>query len=96
MNEMQRDFYLKSEVDDKFGGMIIEKISKADFDDLTEKDPNTIYYVYDDAGNVTQYVGDAALSGGGGLVRGTTTVLMMAGQTQSGEIISGNATIIEE
>lgn len=67
MDEMQRDFYTKSEVNNKFGGMVLLKISKADFDELETKDPNTIYYVFDDSGNVTQYVGDAELSGGGGL-----------------------------
>ncbi len=64
MGEMQLDFYTKSEVDDKFGGMVIEKISQADFDALTVKDPSKIYYVYDDNGKVTQYVGDAKLGGG--------------------------------
>ena len=70
MDEMLRDFYTKPEVDDKFGGMILEKISKADFDALTEKDPNTIYYVYEDSGKVTQYIGDAELSSGSGTLFG--------------------------
>lgn len=65
MDEMQRDFYTKSEVNDKFGGMVLLKISKADFDELETKDPDTIYYVYDESGKVTQYVGDSELSSGG-------------------------------
>lgn len=64
MDEMQLDFYTKTEVDEKFGGMVIEKISKTDFDALTTKDPDTIYFVYDENGNIVQYIGDAALSGG--------------------------------
>lgn len=64
MGNMQRDFYTKPEVNDKFGGMVLLKISKADFDELTVKDPDTIYYVYDDSGKVTQYVGDSELSSG--------------------------------
>lgn len=66
MDEMLRDFYTKTEVDEKFGGMVLEKISKLDFDALTEKDPNTIYFVYEESGKVTQYIGDAELSGGQG------------------------------
>ena len=65
MDEMQRDFYTKSEVNDKFGGMVLLKISNADFDELETKDPDTIYYVYDESGKVTQYVGDSELSSGG-------------------------------
>lgn len=64
MDEMQRDFYTKSEVNNKFGGMVLLKISKADFDELETKDPDTIYYVYDESGKVTQYVGDSELSSG--------------------------------
>lgn len=65
MDEMQRDFYTKPEVNSKFGGMVLLKISKADFDELETKDPDTIYYVYDESGKVTQYVGDSELSSGG-------------------------------
>lgn len=66
MDEMLRDFYTKSEVDNKFGGMVIEKISKEDFDALTTKDPDKIYFVYDDQGKITQYIGDTELSSGTG------------------------------
>lgn len=75
MDEMQRDFYTKPEVNDKFGGMVLQKITKADFDELETKDPDTIYYVFDDSGKVTQYVGDAELSNGE-VVTGATIVRM--------------------
>lgn len=90
MDEMQRDFYTKSEVDNKFGGMVLEKISKADFDELTEKDPNTIYYVYDDQGNVSQYIGDAELSSGAGFVYGEV-IPVVDGATATSAVI-GTAT----
>ena len=76
MDEMQRDFYTKTEVNNKFGGMVLLKISKADFDELETKDPDTIYYVYDDSGKVTQYVGDSELSRGGAVITGVPVVQM--------------------
>ena len=94
MDEMLRDFYTKSEVDDKFGGMILEKISKADFDALTEKDPNTIYYVYDDQGKITQYVGEAELSGGTGAIISSSSTAFSSGAITN-DFISGTAERVE-
>ena len=44
-------------IDTRLGGLSFIKISKADFDALTNKDPDTIYYVYDTNGKITQYMG---------------------------------------
>lgn len=90
MNEMQRDFYTKSETDSKFGGMVLLKISKADFDELETKDPNTIYYVYDESGKVTQYVGDSELSSGG-TVTGAPIVQMSGMVMPISGVIYGTA-----
>lgn len=64
MDEKYMDFYTKAEINAMLGGLSFMKISQADFDALTTKDANTIYFVYDDQGNVTQYLGDAKMSSG--------------------------------
>ena len=61
---MNRDFYTKHEINETLNGLSFEKISQLEFDNLQTKNPNTIYYVYDDKGNVTQYIGGAELSSG--------------------------------
>lgn len=50
--------------------LAFKKISQAEFDAIAIKDPNTIYYVYDDSGNITQYMGDAELTSGSGTIAG--------------------------
>jgi hypothetical protein len=45
-------------------GMTITKISKEDYDALESPDENTIYYVVDDSGKITQYLGSTELSNG--------------------------------
>lgn len=62
---MNIDFYTKAEIDANLGGLSFAKISKAEYDAIAVKDPNTIYYVYDENGNITQYVGTAQMSSGG-------------------------------
>lgn len=64
MDEKFMDFYTKAEINEMLGGMNFKKLSQEEFDAIINKDPNTIYYVYDDEGNVTQYIGNAALGGG--------------------------------
>lgn len=64
MNEQYMDFYTKGEINAMLDGLSFQKISQEDFDALTTKDANTIYYVYDDQGNITQYLGDAKMSTG--------------------------------
>lgn len=63
---MNRDFYTKHEMNKTLNGLSFEKISQLEFSELLTKNPNTIYYVYDDKGKITQYMGDAELSSGNG------------------------------
>lgn len=64
MEEKFMDFYTKAEIDAMLNGLSFMKISKADFDEIAEKSPDTIYYVYDENNKITQYMGDAKLSSG--------------------------------
>ena len=57
-------------IEDALGGLRFRKLSQEEFDALTEKDGSTVYYVIS-GGKVTQYLGDAELSGGTG--RNTVT-----------------------
>lgn len=50
--------------------LTFKKLSQTEFDAISIKDPNTIYYVYDDSGNITQYMGDAELTSGSGTIAG--------------------------
>ena len=57
----------------QLGGLTFERISEADFDDLSEKDVNTCYYVYDESGRIKQYIGDTVVNEGSfvsGLIEG--------------------------
>lgn len=63
-DEKYMDFYTKSEINAMLNGLSFIKMSKDDYDALTTYDANTVYYVYDDNGNITQYMGDAQLSSG--------------------------------
>lgn len=47
------------------GGLTFDPLTQAEFDDLSEKDDNTIYYV-DDDGDISIYKGDTHISTGGG------------------------------
>ena len=53
------------DIESALGSVKFRIISKEDFDALTEKDSSTVYYVTDGS-KVTQYLGDAELSGGSG------------------------------
>ena len=52
-----------AEIEQQTGGVSIVQISQEDFDQLDPKDPNTLYFVYNN-GVVTQYMGDAKLTTG--------------------------------
>ena len=65
MDEMQLDFYTKSEVDGKLGGLKLLKLSKAAYEALTTKDENTFYIVID-SGSASAYIGEFPISGGSG------------------------------
>lgn len=75
-NEKYMDFYTKSEINAMLNGLSFIKISKADYDALTTVNPNTIYYVYDENGKITQYMGETE---------------MTAGQLSAGEMAALNA-----
>lgn len=89
MNDKYMDFYTKQEIDDMFGGMKLKKISQADYDALIIKDPDTIYYVYGEDGNVTQYVGTAQMGGG------SAPVTAALSARTAGTSVIGDATIEE-
>lgn len=71
---MDFDFYTKDEINAMLNGLSFIKMSKADYEALTTVDPNTIYYVYDENGNITQYMGDAEMTSGKSTI-GTVTAL---------------------
>ena len=52
-------------INDRLGGLSFRKLSKADYDALTVKDPMTIYFV-EDSGSISMYVGAVPVAGGGG------------------------------
>lgn len=64
----------KTQLETRINGLSFIKMTKADYEALTTVDPNTIYYVYDENGNITQYMGDAEMSSGKSTV-GTVTAL---------------------
>jgi hypothetical protein len=53
------------------GGMKLVLISQSDYDDLEAPDSKTVYYVVDENGKVTQYLGAAKLSSGSGAAEAT-------------------------
>ena len=50
--------------------ILLRKMSDDDYEALDPKDPNTVYYVYDDNGDYKHYIGDKPLDGGGGSTGG--------------------------
>lgn len=52
------------------GGLLLRKMSDDDYESLDPKDPDTIYYVYDDNGDYKHYIGDKPLDSGGGSTGG--------------------------
>ena len=77
-------FYTKHEMNKTLNGLSFEKISQLEFDELQTKNPNTIYYVYDDKGKVTQYIGDAELSSGKSNVDNASIVCNLSGNSVVG------------
>ena len=60
----------KTQLETRINGLSFIKMSKADYEALPSYDSNTIYYVYDESGNVKQYLGDVELSSGSGVTIG--------------------------
>lgn len=46
----------------RLDNLAFKRISKTDYDALAQKDPNTCYYVTDESGRVTQYLGDKVVN----------------------------------
>lgn len=61
-------------LENRMGGMTLRQITRAAYDELTTKDNNTVYYVHDVNGKITQYLGDVEMSSGKSTV-GTFTAL---------------------
>ena len=58
---------IKNDLNSKLHGTTITRMSKYDYDNLSPKDPNTVYYVTDiPTGKVECYLGDTKVSGEGG------------------------------
>lgn len=66
LNKASDKYYTKPETDDMLNGMSIQKISKSDFDALLVKNPNRVYFVYDNQGEYDIYIGDSKIDGEGG------------------------------
>lgn len=49
--------------EERLNGLSFEQITKEDYDELSEKDPEKVYFVYDTRGRVKQYIGEAELGG---------------------------------
>lgn len=75
------DFYTKSEINAMLNGLSFIKMSKEDYEALPSYDSDTIYYVYDEKGKITQYMGDVDISGG--TVQITTFTALQSGTTGS-------------
>lgn len=65
----------------------LNKISQSDYQDLTIKDSYTLYLVEDTGGNITQYLGDVPISGGGSPVPPSPT------PTSEGDVILSSGII---
>ena len=66
LNKASDKYYTKPETDDMLNGMSIQKISKSDFDALLVKNPNRVYFVYDNQGEYDIYIGNSKIDGEGG------------------------------
>ena len=64
-------------INERLGGLSFRKMSKAAYDALTFKDPNTIYFV-DTGTGIDMYCGDVPVSGGGGGGGGTPAPVQLA------------------
>ena len=67
--EIKADYVQKTELETRLNGLSLLKIAKVDFDALTAKDPNTIYFVVD-GNKISIYMGEIPLSGGSALTIG--------------------------
>jgi hypothetical protein len=77
----------RPQLENRLNGLLLIKMSEADYAALATHDANTIYYVYDSKGDITQYMGDIALTSGRATAGAMTA--LAAGTTDS---VQGEAT----
>ena len=66
LNKRSDKYYTKPETDDMLNGMSIEKMSKAEYDALSVKNPNRVYFVYNPDNSYDIYIGSIKIDGEGG------------------------------
>jgi hypothetical protein len=68
-------------IESRLNGLTFERISVEEFDNLDVKDPNTVYYVYDENGKTKQYIGPQGLGGmsvtAGAIIPSLTNTMQM-------------------
>ena len=76
-------------------------LTQEEYDAMESHDPMTAYFVTDESGNVTQYLGDAKLSSGSSMAAGAATVMISGGVSDIGgdtraatELLSGEIQLI--
>lgn len=82
--ELLENAVTHTELETRLHGLSFIKISKAAFDGITEKDPNTIYYVYDSSGNIKCFMGDVEITGE--TSTGGSAVGLMSGSITQGTV----------
>lgn len=87
VDALEANAVTRPQLESRLNSLSFIKMSEADYMALATHDANTIYYVYDSKGNITQYIGDIALASGRATA-GSMTALA-AGTTDS---VQGEAT----
>lgn len=72
-------------LDNAFGGMKLRKLTQAEYDALTVKDPNTLYTVVDGS-KVTLYLGEIKLKSGSGSAGALTSIYNGTTSTAAGTL----------
>lgn len=91
VDTLETNAVTRSQLENRLNGLSFVKMSEADYAALATHDANTVYYVYDAKGDITQYMGDIALTSGRATA-GTMTALT-SGTTDS---VQGEARYIWE
>lgn len=74
VDALEANAVTRPQLESRLNSLSFIKMSEADYMALVTHDANTIYYVYDSKGNITQYIGDIALASGRATA-GTMTAL---------------------
>lgn len=62
--QLMQNSVTRTEYNNDLNGLKFIKMSEDDYTALTNKDSNTVYYVYDSLGGITQYMGSVRITGG--------------------------------